>query len=394
MRTTLLSILLSFLSTTLSAQVWDQLATRTYRPDTTALRELRAEVDALAFFRDNEYDSHIVRGYSLPGVWLQPKLTYNPILPVHLELGLHGIIYQGANKYPNYAYHDVATWKGKQYTSGAHLLPWFQARGTIRDFTFVLGSLYGAQNHRLIYPMYNPEQNISTDPETGFQMLIDKKFLHLDAWINWQSYIYELDSHQEAFTVGLSTQLRWNSPQRRLHWSTPIQLLIQHRGGEQDTTAMGVQTLCNGSVGIRMDYTPTASRVLTHLHAQANALASYQQSGTLWPFDTGFAAHTAVGATLWDRMGMQLGYFHAPRQYANLYGSPFMSTLSIKDSNRTFQGMHTGYLDVNYTHAFSQAYKLGAQFEAFSVHAPGEHDFCFSFGVFMRVDPQILIKRW
>lgn len=392
MRKILLCLLLFPL--TLSAQMWDKVATRSYRTDSTQLRELRVEMDAMAFFRDNEYDSQIVKGYTLPGVWLQPKLTYNPILPIHLELGLHGIIYQGASKYPNYAYHDIATWKGNQYISGAHLLPWFQARAAVRDLTLVLGNLYGAQNHRLIYPMFNPEQTLSTDPEMGFQLLLDKRFVHLDAWVNWQSFIYEMDSHQEAFTVGLSTDLRWNSPQRRVHWSTPIQLLIQHRGGEQDTTKLGVQTLCNASAGVRMDYTPHAGQALTHLRAEANALGSYQQSGALWPFKTGFAAHAAVGATLWDRLGLQLGYFHAPKHYANLFGTPFMSTLSIKRPGLQYDGMHTGYMDVNYTHTFSQAYQLGAQVEAFSAHTRGEDDFCFNFGVFMRVNPQILIKRW
>ena len=71
-----------------------------------------------------------------------------------------------------------------------------------------------------------------------------------------------------------------------------------------------------------------------------------------------------------------------------------MSTLSIKRPGLQYDGMHTGYLDVNYTHTFSQAYQLGAQVEAFSAHTRGEDDFCFNFGVFMRVNPQILIKRW
>ena len=207
------------------------------------------ELNALAFFRDNEYDSQITRGYSLPGTWLQPKLTYNPITSIHLELGLHGLILDGANKYPNYAYHDIATWKGNQYTSGVHLLPWFRAQADLRHLTFVLGNIYGAQNHQLIDPLYNPEQNISADPEMGVQILLERKYIHLDTWLNWQSYIYELDTHQEAFTVGVNSRIQWNSPASRFHWSTPIQLLIQHRGGEQDVTELGVQTLCNASAG-------------------------------------------------------------------------------------------------------------------------------------------------
>ena len=91
---------------------------------------------------------------------------------------------------------------------------------------------------------------------------------------------------------------------------------------------------------------------------------------------------------------MKLGYFDAPKQYANLYGSPFMSTISIKRDSLTFDTMHTAYLRVDYTHAFSQAYKLGGELEAFSAHSHNENDLCFSFGIYLRVNPAILIKRW
>lgn len=377
-----------------AAQLWDQMCTESYRIDTTDTHALKLELDATAFFRDNEYDSHIIRGYSLPGTRLQPKLTYNPITPIHLEVGVNAMIFDGANKYPNYAYHDIGTWKGSQYQHGAHVLPWFRAQADLKHLTIAMGNIYGAQNHRLIDPMFNPEQNISADPEMGFQLLLDRRHIHLDTWLNWQSYIFEQDTHQEAFTVGVNSQILWNRTPSRLRWSTPIQLLIQHRGGEQDTTALGVQTLCNASMGLRLDYTPRNTHTLTALSAEANVLGSYQQSGHLWPFDTGFAAHMAVGATLWNRMGLRLGYLESPRHYANLYGSPFLGTLSIKEPGRSFHGMHTAYLRADYTHTFARHYKVGAELEAFSAHSQQEHDLCFSFGIYLRVDPRILLKKW
>lgn len=376
------------------AQLWDKMCCDEYRLDTADTQALKLELNALSFFRDNEYDSHIVKGYSLPGTWLQPKLTYNPISSIHVEVGAHAMILNGANKHPNYAYHDIATWKGSQYQSGAHVLPWFRAQADLKHLSVVLGDIYGAQNHRLIDPMFNPEQNISADPEMGFQLLLDRKHIHLDTWLNWQSYIFKEDTHQEAFTVGINSTIKWNNKPSRVQWSTPIQLLIQHRGGEQDTTQLGVQTLCNASIGVRMDYTLVNTRALTLFTAEANVLGSYQQSGNLWPFDTGMAAHAAVGATLWDRMGLRLGYLEAPKQYANLYGSPFLGTISIKEPGRTFQGMHTAYLRADYTHTFACAYKLGAQVEAISANTPGEHDLCFSMGIYLRVDPSILLKKW
>lgn len=376
------------------AQVWDRLMLEPIRQDSAKVHELRAEVSAMAFFRDNEYDSHVTAGYSLPGVWLNPKVTYNPLSSIHLELGVDALFFNGANKYPNYAYHDIGTWKGSQYQHGAHVLPWFRAQADLQHLTFVLGNIYGAQNHRLIDPMFNAEQNLSADPEMGLQMLLKRRHIDMDLWINWQSYIFKMDSHQEAFTVGTNARIVWSRPSSPLLFYSPVQLMIQHRGGEQDLTEMGVQTICNASMGLVLKANRFRTPVLTQLTAEAHALGSYQQSGQLWPFDTGFATYAAVGASLWNRMGLKAGYFCAPRQYANLYGNPFFGTISIKQPGDIFRGMNTAYLRADYTHTFSDDYKLGAELEAFCANAPGNNNVCFSFGVFLRVRPSFLIKRF
>jgi len=354
---------------------------------------LWASVEAIAFFRDNEYDSNITKGYSLPGMWVQPKLMYDPLRQIHLELGAHALIFDGANKYPCYAYHDIARWKGNQYQRGIHVLPFFRAEARFQHLRIVLGDIYGAERHRLIRPMFNPEQTLSADPEMGFQLLLDRPRIHLDTWLNWQSIIFEEDSHQEAFTVGTNAIVLWTSPERRLRLSTPVQLLIQHRGGEQDTTSMGVQTLSNASIGLRLQ-APTQRRAISGIFAEANVLGSFQQSGSLWPFDTGFAAHAAVGLTLWRSLSFRADYVEAPRHFANLYGSPFFSTLSTKHPGLQFQGMHTLAFNTAYAYTFSHAYRLGAEVETISANTKGKSNFCFSLCLFLRVNPSFLIKRW
>ncbi len=381
---------------------WKRVALDNYDLDSTKNNALGVQVDAMAFFRDNEFDSPIQRGYSLPGMWLRPKLTYQALHHINLELGLHATIFDGANKYPNYAYHDVAKWKGNQYQKGAHVLPWFRAQASFKHLSIVLGDIYGAQNHRLILPMFNPEQNLSADPEMGLQLLLDRRHIHLDTWINWQSYQFEDDSHQETFTIGTNATILLgkkskakDSQPRALAWSIPIQLLIQHRGGEQDTTYGNVETLCNASAGVRMDFTPRRpSRWLTSLNAQLNVLASYQQSGDLWPFDSGFAMHAAVGLQLWKHLDLEVGHFDAPRQYANLYGTPFMGTLSLKNEGQTYHGTHTTYLHAGYSYAFSPAYRLGANLEAMRCAFGSKTRYPFSFGVTLHVCPSFVLKRF
>lgn len=126
---------------------------------------LQLKVDNMFFFKDNEYDGNVQKGYSLPGVWIRPRLTYQPTRRLRLEVGLHALAYHGANKYPNYAYQDIGTWKGSQYQRGAHVLPFLRAQLKLKHADLVFGDIYGQSNHRLVTPLYDPELDLTSDPE-------------------------------------------------------------------------------------------------------------------------------------------------------------------------------------------------------------------------------------
>ena len=80
------------------ADMRHRLGMQQYGVDTAMVNTLGVELDALAFFKDNEYDGSVQYGYSLPGVRLTPRLVYTPIKEVSLELGVYAIFYHGANK--------------------------------------------------------------------------------------------------------------------------------------------------------------------------------------------------------------------------------------------------------------------------------------------------------
>lgn len=381
------------------AQVLKNIFSEDYRIDSIQPRSLRAEVDAVAFFHDNEYTSKVATGYSLPGVRLNPHLAYNPSQQINLEAGVSMLIFNGANKYPCYAYHDIGTWKGNQYQQGAHLLPWVRLQASWEHIDFVLGNIYGGSNHRLSTPLFNPEQNLSADPETGTQILIRYKHLQSDTWLNWQSYIFKMDSHQEAFIVGENLRLIWGKANKRWNWYTPLQLVIQHRGGEQDTTRMGTQTLCNMALGIGVEGNPASTKVNT-FSAQANTLISYQQKGSLWPFDKGIAFHTGFKMRLLSHLCLSADYLFAPRQFITLLGNPFFGTISIKHPGTTYKGNSVTRIGVGYQHTFSNNNTFGAQAEVFNNYAgqngaqPRLFETNFSFGIFFRVAPSLLIKKF
>ena len=108
---TLLIICCALLSTPrVSAQI-DSLVfiADSARVQPEAKGELRVSIDALAFFRDNEYNSaDVTRGYTLPGMWLMPTVSYQPLRNLRMEVGAYMLHYWGANTYPNANYTNLA----------------------------------------------------------------------------------------------------------------------------------------------------------------------------------------------------------------------------------------------------------------------------------------------
>ena len=384
-----------------------------YRVDSTQTKTLGIELEALAFFKDNEFDGNVQRGYSLPGVRLQPRLTYTPIDEIKLELGLHATIYSGANKYPCYVFHDIASWKGDQYQSGAHLLPFFRATARFKSITLAVGDIYGGATHGFVEPMYNPELILTDDPEMGFQMIVDTKRWHSDLWMNWQSYIFKESSHQEAFTVGWTQNINvWKrTKEDRTHsLDIPIQLVIQHRGGEQDNTKMGVQTIANGALGMGYEYKAPGNRIVTGVQAEVMALYCLQQSGNLWPFKNGPALWVKASVDFIRDLRVTAGFFSA-KNFCSLYGSQYFGTLSTKRAGGRFDGMNTGLISLEYSRTFANAYTIGANLKAYiyktgslalpadDTHPepytiPGEFRTPFSFGVYFRCSPSFVLKRF
>ena len=342
-------------------------------------------VDALAFFRDNEYKSMLTDGYTLPGAWVRPKLEYDPNSHIHLELGVHALFFDGANRYPCYAYHDIGHWKGNQYQSGAHVLPWFRAQAKMQGVSVVLGDIYGDTSHDIVTPLYNREQVMSADPEMGAQILVSHRGFSMDAWVNWQSYQFKEDTHQEAFTVGVTAR-------QRLSGSTSILLnaLAQHRGGEQDIPDLhlGVQTICNGSIGIDWSHDGLpAGKTVNGYGVSANLIGCYQQAGDLWPFSSGIAMHAEGRMELINCLSLRLGYFLAPEDFISIYGNPLFSTVSIKDTEKRLDGIGTGYFHLDYHRTFGKNYTLGALLETFKSDTKGLDEFNFAFGLYLRVNP-------
>ena len=403
-RSLILSVVFVFFCKTyLSAQIAENVYESNYEIDTSCVRQLFVEMDNITFFKNNEFSGDFVKGYSLPGFWLQPKAVYYPLKNIKLEGGLHLLRFWGVNKYPNYAYSDIANWKADDYQHGFHLLPYFRVQAALsKKITIVLGNIYGGTNHRLIEPLYNPELNLLADPESGLQFLFQSKTLDLDVWMNWESFIFNMDTHQEAFTVGLSSKIKYNSPQSTFHFYSPVQVLAQHRGGEIDTLLENsVQTLMNASVGFGTQWN-IKHGLFKNINAELHFLGYYQQSGTLWPFDEGEGVYARVSADAKD-FRFKAGYWEC-EDFISMFGSPFYGTVSMSEENQTFVKPQMLTFGVEYSKSFGKGYALGADLDVFH-HLPVDMQTpegisrrkgatSFTFGVYFRVNPSFLIKAF
>lgn len=386
------------------AQIANRVYKTDYKIDPGKKGELSVEVDNISFFKDNEFSGAVIKGYSLPGLWIQPKAVYYPLRNIKLEAGVHMLRYWGANRYPSFSYHDITVWKGNQYQKGVHILPYFRAQIALSDHVdIVLGDLYGGSNHNLIEALYNPELNLTADPEVGLQLLYNSSHFDMDVWVNWDSFIFKEDTHQEAFTVGVSTRVKFNNPESRFHFYLPLQAVVQHRGGEIDTLfTNSVQTLMNGGMGIGGVWN-TGHPVFKNVNVEVDGLGYYQQAGKLWPFDNGYGGYARASADIYD-FRVKTSYSKS-NDFISMFGSPFFGAASLSDPGSTFDNPELLYFGVEYSRAFGKGFSLGIDLDIYH-HMPhfiktseGETEKAngatsFSAGIYFRINPSFLIKKF
>lgn len=368
------------------------LLTTPYAIDSTAVRELRLHIDNLSFFKDNEWDGEMAKGYTLPGLWIQPTVSYTPLPNIELQAGLHALLYAGTIKYPSLLYQDLPSWKGDQYQKGTHLLPFFRANVALGAAHIVLGDIYGGYNHLLPDPLYAQELNLTCDPEMGAQVLIDLPRWHFDAWINWQSFIFRGDHHSEAFCFGLSNRVSLLSPRSAMtrkgyKLTLPVSLLAQHTGGEIDTLG-AVTTHFNGAIGLELER-QTRSSWLKKWGVETHFVGYYQDKSNKWKVGKGWGAYAAASALLKCGVGLKAGYMYN-HDFQTLMGYSYYGTMS---ETKAYHHPSVINLKADWTKAFSPHYAIGARVETFAFLAD-KNSFNVSFGVFFRATPSFLLKKF
>lgn len=185
-------------------------------------------VDALSFFKNNEYESQ--SGYTLIGYRLNPEFRFNASSKYSLGLKFDALQYFGKNKH-----HIIYPYFNMRYTPNPKL-------------QINLGYLDDNLNHGFCEQLFDNENYIKDSIENGFQIKYKGERIESDLFLNWHNFILWGDDDKERFLVGNVSNFRILK-EKDLYFTA--EFLISHRGGEIDSCKESMQSLANGAFGLK-----------------------------------------------------------------------------------------------------------------------------------------------
>lgn len=315
---TALTILTLALATTAAAQpvsiFQDMVADTRFQPPTAVHRPFipAADVDAVFFFKNNEYFAPEVEGYTLPGYLLRPTLTWGG-QRLAVTGGLQALQYGGLDKMH-------------------YVRPFFAARWQATDWLAVhMGCLPGPMSHFIHEAVTDPELQLTEKPELGLQVAVRRPHLKVDAWVNWREFIFKGDTIPERFTAGVVADIRPSS-KSGASFNLPASLIFEHIGGQISDYEQPMQSLANLTLSPTLTLTPDTGRFVQSVSIAANVFAFHTMAGSdVRPFEDGYAVSPEIRLVA-KHLEAAVGYFHGHDFFA-MRGNPIFWSISNYDSS-------------------------------------------------------------
>ena len=267
-------------------------------------------IDNANFLKNNEYYNDYVAGYTKLGFFAEPRLNWILSEKTRLSAGVHLLRYSG-----NQGFHKVQ--------------PVFSLHHRFSPgFRLIMGTLENQRHHNLIDPIYHYENYLDRHTENGLQLLLNTQALEGEAWINWQQFIFRESDFQEQFETGVSADVSLYNHKDIFSVGLPLQMLIQHRGGQINRNDTPISTLYNTAAGLSLKFGTGWSwleslRLDNHMVFYGDASPQKRQ-----PYSNGHAFYSKLSL---DRkpLGLEISYWQA-RQYLSFAGNPMFQAFSVK----------------------------------------------------------------
>jgi hypothetical protein len=332
--------------------------------------KLSLQIDNFNYARNYEYFGDIPLSYTLLGYQFIPQLKY--VLNEHFSLK-GGIFLR--REFGLDGFTDID--------------PVLTARYQNRGFSFLMGTLEGTLTHRFIEPIYDVEGIITDRMEQGLQVLVNKKRFWLDWYIDWQKAIELNSPYREEFSTGLSSRIKLVDKEK-LTVELPLQAMVNHKGGQIDTSNLPVESLLNTAVGASFTF-PMRSSFLKaiktdHYFAYYRDLSGQKlqlfDSGTGWYSSLIFKTkwNIDLDARYWKGNG-----FYGPR------GGALYSSVSEKVAGYSEEDRELVFLSVIYDKQLFPNVFIDLRLEPY--YDVRNRFVEYSYSIFLRFNKDFLLKR-
>lgn len=337
--------------------------------DSTRVHQLHFRFENQNFFRNNEFQSDGVKGYTLIGLWGRPLLEYYPASNLKIRVGGHFLRYHGID-----------------FIDKSNSIPYYSVQyNPFENFEIVLGNFDESYSIRMPEMLNSPELYLFSTPAGGVQVRYSNEYLQSQIWLNWETFIYDADPFQEVFTQGVSVEF-FPVKSKFFRLALPLHFTYHHQGGEIDSSDELIETLMNGSVGMRGVYSVSKWNV----GAETHYLGYREATGNrLQPFTAGHAG-LARGFVKYNTLLLSAGYWQA-NGYLSPKGSRiYQSYVAVNPENsgrkrQLFEGRFVLNVPIKYGVKF--ALEADAYFDMLT------SEFSYMYGIHLAFSESFFMRK-
>ncbi len=346
---------------------------RYYYPEynTDAESKLYFRLENNNFVKNNEYFGDYIEGYTMMGYTAQPSLMYYAGSRLRIKAGVHILQYSGMNEF-------------------TEVLPTFSIHTKLTDkLELIMGGLKGDVHHRLLEPLFDPENQYTRPIENGFQFIYTGDQFWFDSWVDWEQFIFLGDDKPEKFTAGISTEYQLTRPTSDWSISIPGQLIATHLGGQISNYSERMQSLANLATGLKIKYN-IGDGFIRNIGVATYYATFHDLTGNSgWHFNHGHAIYP-VGEVDYKYGTLMAGYWKAQNFMAPKGSSIFQSTSNYKPG---YYNEHRDILTakLSFSKTFMKQIKFSAMVETYYDIPASQFD--YAYGLNLMFTPNFFISK-